>query len=442
MTRLFFAGAEQPSHRNLLSDCGVTRFAINLTNINRAVSGAWNVAEHLPPDAEWVAYADEHTTWEMAAPFVAQGPTLTLGPLEWAEHFEDDTEFAPFYQAGLQDWTYPVVALTDDNVKHQSALRTILSQFSHNTLIAVTGSSRGVERLDALVTSAWIASQKYGETQVWGGTKLHRYAGSRKAEARPRHRADIERLGIDYKLIEVDDPEETARLAVVSWLAWEERHAVTAPNLVALSSTEEYSDQDGMGSAHVGLASVSRAARHDREQILLPVMGLEAHEERQVDGNGEETFRVTESVSGVGQLMRSCDSCFIATKCPAFQPQHTCAFKIPVVIKSKDQLQGLMRTVIEIQGQRVLFARFAEEIEGQGLDGSLSSEIDRLFKSLAAMKEINDTRDVLRLEMEARGNSGMLSRLFGADIGNTAKALQAPLHSDQVLDAFERSPDH
>jgi hypothetical protein len=423
-------------------DCGVMRFAINLTNINRAVSGSWNVAEHLPPGAEWVAYADEATTWEMAAPFVEQQPMLTLGPLEWSEHFEDETTFAPFYQVGLQSWTFPTIALTDDNVKHQTVLRTILSGYSNNVLFAVTGSSRGVERLDALVTSAWIAAQKFGETQVWGGTKLHRYAGSRKAEARPRHRADIERLGIDYKLIEVDDPEETARLAVVSWLAWEERHAVTAPNLVALSSTEEYSDQDGMGSAHVGLASTSSKARHDRDQILLPVMGLDSHEERLVDGDGTETVTVRESVRGVGQLMRSCDSCFLAPKCPAFQPQTTCAFKIPVVIKSKDQLQGLMRTVIEIQGQRVLFARFAEEIEGQGLNGDLSSEIDRLFKSLAAMKDINDTRDVLRLELEAKGASGALSRLFGSDVGARASALQAPIPSDQVLDVFERQPEH
>ena len=419
----------------------MTRFAINLTNINRAVTGRWQVAKHLPPGAEWVAYADEATTWKMAEPFVKQNPTLVLGPLEWQEFMPVDADFAPFYEPELDLGGFPVVALADKHVKHQTVLRSVLSQFQDQVLIAVTGSSRGVERLDALVSSAWIASQRFGETQVWGGTKLHRYAGSRKAEARPKHRADIERLGIDYKLIEADDPEETARLAVVSWMAWEERH--TSPeteNVVALSSTEAYSDSDGTGSRHVALASAPVAARHDRAQILLPVIGLEDHEERSVNGEGVESVTTTQSLVGVGQLMRACNSCHIASKCVGYQQGASCAFKIPVVIKSKAQLQGLMQTVIEIQGQRVLFARYAEEVEGQGLDGTLSSEIDRLFKSLSMMKDINDTRDVLRMQIEAKANGGMLSRLFGSDVGQKAQALEMPVTSDQVLDVFER-PD-
>jgi hypothetical protein len=131
--------------------------------------------------------------------------------------------------------------------------------------------------------------------------------------------------------------------------------------------------------------------------------------------------------------MRACNNCFLASRCPAFQRDSSCAFKIPVEIRSKDQLQALMRTVIEIQGQRVLFARFAEEIEGQGLDGNVGAEMDRLFKSLQAMKDVNDTRDVLRLEMEARGNAGMLTRLFGRDVGETARALPIPVPSEEVM---------
>ena len=39
----------------------------------------------------------------------------------------------------------------------------------------------------------------------------------------------------------------------------------------------------------------------------------------------------------------------------------------------------MLQAMIEMQASRVLFARFAEELEGQGLDPALSSEMDRLF---------------------------------------------------------------
>jgi len=426
----------------MLSDCGVTRFALNITNLNRAVkSKSWSVPEHLPDGAEWVLYADEKSTWEMAEPFLGQGPSFALVPLDWLDEMTPGEDhppldiFVPYYEERLDPAEYYVVALTDEHVKAQSNLRSILSRFNDNTLFAVTGSSRGINRLDAVVTSAWIASQKFGETQVWTGTKFHRYAGSRKAEARPKHRADMERLGIDYALIEADDPEETARLAVLSWMGWE---AHQRPVVVPLSSNDDYSDQDGMGSAHRALTSVAPLARHDRDQIVLPVLGLDDLTERSVDGEGVETVTTTQAVRGVGELMRSCNNCFLASRCPAFQRDASCAFKIPVQIRSKDQLQALMRTVIEIQGQRVFFARFAEEIEGQGLDGNVGAEMDRLFKSLQAMKDVNDTRDVLRLEMEARGNAGMLSRLFGANVGEAARALPIPTSSDEVMSRFEQ----
>ena len=82
-----------------------------------------------------------------------------------------------------------------------------------------------------------------------------------------------------------------------------------------------------------------------------------------------------------------------------------------------------MRAIIEMQVSRVLFARFAEEMEGQGLDATLSSEMDRAFEMIEKFKNINDTRDLVRFEVEARGSSGVLSRLFGQRAADQANAL-------------------
>jgi hypothetical protein len=40
-----------------------------------------------------------------------------------------------------------------------------------------------------------------------------------------------------------------------------------------------------------------------------------------------------------------------------------CAFKLPVDVKTKEQLKSLINAVIEMQGQRVAFMRFADSEE-------------------------------------------------------------------------------
>ena len=436
MTTLFFAGAEQASHRNLLTDCGVSRFGINVTNINRLVKPGWDVRAHLPDGAEWVLYADKESTWEQAAPYVAQRPTLIVGPVSWAEHFGSGDSFAPFWEEGLEG-SWGVLGLTDATVKNQAVLRKILATYQDTMLVAVTGASRAVHRLDALVSNAWWGAQAHGETQVWTGTRLARYSGNRKAEVRPKHRADIERLEVSYDRVLADDPVETARLAIVSWQHWEARH--DRSNVVPLPSNEQYSDQEGMGSAHTTLGNGNGRTGHavrlvtQRDRMLLPGLGQEAVEEKLIEEDGSETVQTTMTMRTIEDSMRRCDACYLSPNCPAAMPHASCAYKIPVVIKTKDQLQALMRTVIEVQGQRVMFARFAEEIEGQGIDASLSNEIDRLFDIMKTAKDINDTRDVFRLEMEAKGNSGMISRLFGSQAGDAARALSVPVGSTQVM---------
>jgi hypothetical protein len=114
----------------------------------------------------------------------------------------------------------------------------------------------------------------------------------------------------------------------------------------------------------------------------------------------------------------------------------TCAFSLPLEIKSKDQLQAAMKALLEMQVGRVMFARFAEELEGQGLDSNLSVEIDRVFNLVEKMARISDNREMLRIEVETRGSSGVLSRLFGAKAGETNRMLPNGGLSEDATDAL------
>lgn len=238
MTALYFAGAEVAAHRTLLTECGVERFGFNATNLHRLIKKPeqWSVEGHLPDSAEWVLYADQGTTWPMVEPYLAQEPTMLVGPASWITKDLGDVPFAPFWHAGLDmEQNHDLVALLDDAVKSQSTLRQVLARYSQGTLVGVTGVSRGVERLDVVVSSAWLEVQRHGETQVWAGNKLHRYPNTQKATARERHAMDMERLGVDPTLVAEDDRNESTKLAVFSWLGWEDRHARRS-NLAVLPS--------------------------------------------------------------------------------------------------------------------------------------------------------------------------------------------------------------
>jgi hypothetical protein len=73
------------------------------------------------------------------------------------------------------------------------------------------------------------------------------------------------------------------------------------------------------------------------------------------------------------------------------------------------------------------------------LDPAVGAEEDRLFKLISMRKEILDNRDTFRLEMEAKGETGMISRVFGERMGMSARTLKEPVKSDHVLDVFDRS---
>jgi hypothetical protein len=118
-----------------------------------------------------------------------------------------------------------------------------------------------------------------------------------------------------------------------------------------------------------------------------------------------------------------------------FEEGSACKFEIPVEIRSRDQLQGAMTAVIEMQFQRIAGARFGEELEGGLLSKDLSDEIERFFKLVKMMKDINDNREFLNIQVEAKGNAGVINRLFGSMIEHPQQPAIEQVSSAEILDA-------
>lgn len=165
---------------------------------------------------------------------------------------------------------------------------------------------------------------------------------------------------------------------------------------------------------------------------MLPVVGIEQIEVTRKEVDGTESTQVLESISVNTESLRSCDTCSFSLQCPSNEPGAKCAYHIPVVIRSKDQLQGVLRAIVEVQTQRVLFARFGEEITGMP-DPDVGKEMDRLFNMVEKWKDIEDNRDTLEVSVKAKGQMGMLSRLFGSKVGANAMVLDTPVPSDAVI---------
>lgn len=245
-------------------------------------------------------------------------------------------------------------------------------------------------------STSWISPSKFGDTQVFDGERLRRYPKRYKAQARKRHKMLFQRAGFDPGKILADDPVEVTRFTVWSWRRFEDalsrrRGSDSRPTTLANGHVPDV--------AQNGHAAVDRLpARRSEGTNLLPVLEID---------DGSRPAPAPE------RTVRACNNCYVAANCPAHRDDAECAYSLPLELKNRDQLLSFLHGLVEMQAQRVMFGRFTEELEGGYPDPNLSGEIDRMMKLVAGLKDIEDNREMLKIGVEARAGSGMISRLFG-----------------------------
>jgi len=453
--KIYFANAEKSSHRTLLQSAGVTRFAVNLTHLAIPKKKELDLSVMFNGD-EVVVYTSENdedvNRYDAFLRQHYENIAMVIGRPDYDGSWLND-RYVPVWndpedleRLAYLCQRYGRAAISDKavNGKNISRIRNLIQRWDAK-LVGLSSKPDIIETLqwDSVLVGSWTSAVRYGETQIWDGHGLRRYPAQQKDSARKKHRADIIRLGIDYEQIIQDDNAEVAKLAIKSWQAWEQ-HAfgVYDPSEdddeqeIGLSQNDPNNkDLDNSptspnvvsGGSNIMIRATEM--RHENEKILLPVIGVEniAPQLAQTlagEDNPEELgVEMTPVITYQSNLLRQCNNCYLSSRCPAFKENSDCGFKLPVEIKTKDQLQAALRALLEMQMSRVLFARFAEELEGQGLDPALSKEVDNLFNLVEKFRNISDTRDMVRLEVEARGSSGVLSRIFGQAVGDSTRQL-------------------
>jgi hypothetical protein len=294
-------------------------------------------------------------------------------------------------------------------------------------------------------TLSWLSPMRRGETIVWDGSKLVRYPKRMKAQARPRYKSLVTGAGLDFEKFLDDDTLEATKVAVWSYRQLEiamdkeerKKRLTSIPGGRTPGEGKKVADNSddtlytglmemGMGAStnsDVGVRNVSAtppAPRDPQEMTILPGVGIEIQKVIDVAEDGTQTLKDLPMMRSQATSMRQCDTCFVAANCPAFKPGSVCAFNLPVQVQTADQLKALLLSVVEMQGQRVAFMKFAEDVGGGYSDPNLSQEVDRLFKLVSTMKKMDENREFERITIERQSSGGVLSRIFG----NQAQAVR------------------
>ena len=466
---VIFAGAEKGSHLSLLLASGVTSFAVNLTQFPIPKRKELVLSDKFKGGDILVYVSETDLDIHRFDDFIRQHESdlhTIIGMPDYDGEWlgskyvpmwndKDDLErLANLCERGRR------VALSDKAITSKTLPRIKQLQQRWGTEMIVFTSK--VDLIDSgpwhtVVVGSWTSVIRYGETQVWDGHGLRRYPAQQKEAARKRHRSDIIRLGVNYDDVMEDSVDALGMLAIRSWQAWAGEDTLaydpsgqdndgllddetdTEKDEIVTIGQKDHSGDTGV-STSTSITIVGPKKRHESEKVLLPGVGLEEttvfdsnNASEQEEPNEAVVEKVT-TLASTGQLLRQCDSCYLASRCPAFKEESECGFNLPVEIRTKDQLMAAMRIMVEMQATRVLFSRFAEELDGQGLDPALSVEIDRMFTLIEKMRNITESREHLSISMDSRGGAGVLSRLFGSSAGGQAKQLPNGGYDQQDTD--------
>lgn len=499
---IIFGGVEIPSNRTLLESSGVTNVMLNYWGLRKRglpKTKPYLIAEHFYSDMKvWVdsgasqadkAPLSERELEEYAADyeeFIALNYDRIEGWVEfdsqkWGLHkiqqqraaFENDPKMWVVWHDSygatvLRDWSaqYENVAIPGDVIENVTTLagltRSLKSQHEVKYHALATAKPDNLRQIpfDTASTLAWLSPMRRGETIIWDGNKLVRYPKKMKDQARPRYKAVVEQAGFDFNKFKDDDTKEVTRITVWSYLRLEAKMDKDKPDLKVIKGglppIEEMLADNSDDTLYTGLMEFEGGAsnnsgsemrkketakivpRDPSEKTPLPIFGYGTKTIVDTDDEGNEVLREAPVVRSEMSSIRQCNTCFVAAQCPAFKEDSTCAFNLPVEVKTKEQLKSLLTAIIEMQGQRVAFMRFAEEMNGGYADPNVSQEVDRLFKLVKSMKELEENREYVRFTAERSTSGGVLSAIFG-DRASALKEMEQPLSETDTTEIIRKS---
>lgn len=299
-----------------------------------------------------------------------------------------------------------------------------------------------------VTSTSWLSPVKFRDVIVWTGRELKRYPKKNREAGKKRHRTLFREIGIDPDLIEGDDGNELLKLSIWSWRQQTahingepiDPKIVDIPLDSPLSQNTENSGGD--------VANNRATPQHDalgfnaplqRPKRLIPGMEVEEKQEPYYTENGDRKTRTLQLLRTNSDTVLQCTGCYLAGKCPAFEPGSACVYDLPVEIRTKDQLAAVQSSLMEMQVRRVMMMHLAEQTDGGYADPNLSQEIDRATrmiekKQAADAEGFSLTIKANQSAASTQAGAGVLSRLFGRDESKPARELPAAVPTQSVAE--------
>lgn len=462
---IIYLGAETPSNRILLEDAGATYMGVSfygLTKRGMPKTKKYLLENYFQPNVRIFVHAglprNSKLNGTELEEFAADYEDFLLDNMERITMFTEfdhagltsgfiqnqrktvwasvpPGKFLPVWQSatgvvGLKQLVdnYLDIGLRGEDIETVTNLANLTKTYNNNhmTRFHAIGCAKPDNLRQVTVETAgslaWLSPMMRGETIVWDGRKIVRYPQSMKEQARSRYKSIYERAGLDFDKIMEDDPKEVSKLAVWSYNQLEIQLSKSGGVEVIPEDEDIIYQPENISSNNAEITpsvSVNKPVgtrnpevRNPDEIVALPVFGYQFKDVIENE-NGTETIRQVPVVQSRSASLRQCNTCFIAANCPAYKQDNQCAFSIPIEVKTKDQLKGLINAMIEMQAQRVGFQRYIEELSGGNVDPNTSQEIDRLFKILKTVKDLDDTSSFIRMTVEQKSAGGVMSAIFG-----------------------------
>lgn len=276
--------------------------------------------------------------------------------------------------------------------------------------------NKSVKRLPffSVDSTTWLGGVRYGTTYHYQGNwNMSTIPYQGKQQARAGFTAVCKDLGLDHQKLMEDDAHTVNRFNAKQWAYYADDMAKDTTRSYWLSDEE-----------------VSTEVMRQREET-----GIAIKKDRRVG-----LAKIDADSSPALSSGRLCNTCFLNTKCPAYEPNSNCTIDMPLDIG--DDPANFMKKMIEIQGQRVMFATFAERMQGGVVDPGLTKEMDLLFKITKTAQEMNNTQteSVTISAKKTNGGAGLISQIFGG-YGRGGGGGSKPSQSEKVIDVSPLDDD-
>lgn len=482
--RLWFAGAEVSAWRRLLADQEIPDVAMSYIGLARKVKFAkpWLIADHFdagqnilldsgayslnnapsaPGDGElrdlveryedFVGYNADAVDYVLEMDALALGPALLRSHRDALRGLAGDKMVAVWHpQDGLAELMLMAerhrnIALSAVELEGRDLTPTLVSLAREG--IKLFGLAMTKPAVMAAIpwysvhSTSWLSPSQYGDTVVWSRGELRRYHSRQKDVARRRHRTDIEMAGFDPQLVLEDDTTEVLKVSLWAWTRQLEavNKVTISPETPSPQNTEN--DADGVEieppAARIPIVTTEPRTRPTEP---LPGIGVELLAHERTDEDGAREIREIPLLRNTGGALRACDSCYVKDVCRKFEAGASCAYDVPVDLSTEEQLDALLRLLIEHETADYLRERWEEELLG-GADHSRTvrgrSNISRLLKLYSDMHTSGFTIKVSQRGAAGGAESGFLSRMFGPPPPAIAPPTPAPPLIEQlgILDA-------